>query len=446
MNRALTIKAGQSGTRTSDGATRRTDAASGVPHPYEHLPGEPLSYEPLPYETLRDRPRKGRGALSNRAGRFERLATERIDDGWGQPLRPAPDAPATDTPAPDADRDDDADELPPLATTVTPDTSRTVIARNESPDIGFDRSINPYRGCEHGCVYCFARPSHAYLGLSPGLDFETQLFAKPDAAALLRRELASPRYVPAPIAMGTNTDPYQPVERRLTITRQILEVLAEHRHPVSIVTKSATVCRDIDILAPMAAEGLASVALSVTTCDAGLARVMEPHAASPQRRLDAIEKLSRAGIPTTVMVAPVVPGLTDHEMEAILIRARDAGARHAGYIVLRLPRELRDIFSEWLDTHAPQRKRRILNRIRELRGGDLYRPEFGTRMTGTGPAADLLATRFRLASRRLGYAARPTLDTRRFRQCHGLVTIAADERSAVNTAAKLAPAQLELFG
>ena len=389
--------------------------------------------EPLPYEPLRDRPRKGRGALSNRAGRFEALSTVRIDDGWAPAARADGIAPLPGDASP-ADTDDD---LPPLATTVTNDTSRSVIARNTSPDIGFDRSINPYRGCEHGCVYCFARPTHAFLGLSPGLDFETRLFAKPDAAALLRRELAAPRYVPKTIAMGTNTDPYQPVERRLKITRSILEVLSEHRHPVSIVTKSATVARDIDILAPMAAEGLASVALSVTTCDAGLARALEPRAATPQRRLATIEALARAGIPVTVMVAPVIPGLTDHELEAILIRARNAGATHAGYIVLRLPRELRDLFGEWLDAHAPDRKRRVLQRIREMRSGDLYQAQFGERMKGTGPAAELLATRFRLACRRLGYAAsKPALDTSRFRR----------PGDFAGTPAKQKLHQLELFG
>jgi DNA repair photolyase len=400
----------------------------------DRAPDGAAAYEPLPYEALRERPRKGRGALSNRAGRFEALATVRVDDGWAPTVRPDRASPDQDDPdAPPCDADD---ELPPLATTVTNDTSRSVIARNESPDIGFDRSINPYRGCEHGCVYCFARPTHAFLGLSPGLDFETKLFAKPDAAALLRRELAAPRYVAKTIAMGTNTDPYQPVERRLQITRQILEALAEHRHPVSIVTKSATVVRDIDILAPMAAEGLASVALSVTTCDAGLARALEPRAATPQRRLATIAALARAGIPVTVMVAPVIPGLTDHELEAILIRARDAGATHAGYIVLRLPRELRDLFGEWLDTHRPDRKRRILQRIRELRGGALYQPQFGERMKGTGPAAELLATRFKLACRRLGYAAhKPALDASRFR------------RPGDNGVAAGKPVrQLELFG
>jgi DNA repair photolyase len=402
MNRTLTIAADRPGEALPDGA--------------------PLPGETLPYGRLRNRPRKGRGALSNRAGRFERLASERIDDGWGEPLpprTPEPD-PLDDGIDPFGDSGNGDAALPPLRTTVTTDTSRTVIARNTSPDIGFDRSINLYRGCEHGCVYCFARPSHAFLGLSAGLDFETKLFAKPDAAALLRRELAKPGYVPRTIAMGTNTDPYQPVEREMKITRQILEVLAEHRHPVSIVTKSALVMRDIDILAPMAEQGLASVALSVTTCDAALARAMEPRASSPAKRLDAIRQLARAGIPTGVMVAPVIPGLTDHELEAILIRAHDAGAERAGYILLRLPRELRGLFDEWLDVHAPDRKQRILNRIREMRGGDLYQSEFGTRMRGTGAASELLQTRFHLACRRLGFTIdgrtshRRTLDTGRF--------------------------------
>ena len=334
-------------------------------------------------DVLPARKRKRRGAISNREGRFERLNTERIDDGWAGA--------------------DDLDEAPPrLDTQVQLDTSRTVIARNQSPDIGFDRSINPYRGCEHGCIYCFARPTHAWLGLSPGLDFETKLFAKPDAAEILRRELAAPRYRPRTIAMGTNTDPYQPIERRLQITRQILQVLAEYEHPVSIVTKSHLICRDIDILAPIAAKGLASVSVSVTTLDAKLARSMEPRAAPPERRLATITELVRAKIPTGVMVAPVIPALTDHELEAILIRARQAGATRAGFIVLRLPGELKDLFREWLAEHAPDRERRVLNRMREIRGGELYRSEFGSRMRGSGRHAELLATRFELACRQNG--------------------------------------------
>ena len=336
-----------------------------------------------PPDVLPARKRKSRGAISNREGRFERLQTERIDDGWSRTAG-------------------SGEDLPRLDTQVQCDTSRTVIARNHSPDIGFDRSINPYRGCEHGCVYCFARPTHAWLGLSPGLDFETKLFAKPDAAEILRRELAAPGYRPATIAMGTNTDPYQPVERRLQITRQILQVLAEHDHPVSIVTKSQLVSRDVDILAPMAAKGLASVAVSVTTLDKNLARSMEPRAAPPERRLATITELARAEIPVGVMVAPVIPALTDHELEAIHIRARQAGASRAGYILLRLPGELKELFREWLAEHAPDRERRVLNRMRELRGGELYRSEFGSRMRGSGRHAELLAARFELACRQNG--------------------------------------------
>ena len=337
----------------------------------------------VPPEALPPRKLKSRGAITNREGRFERLHGERIDDGWSNIA-------------------DLTEELPRLDTQVQVDTSRTVIARNQSPDIGFDRSINPYRGCEHGCIYCFARPTHAWLGLSPGLDFETKLFAKPDAAEILRRELAAPGYRPRTIAMGTNTDPYQPVERRLQITRQILQVLADHDHPVSIVTKSQMVSRDIDILAPMAAKGLASVAVSVTTLDKDLARSMEPRAAPPERRLATITELARADIPVGVMVAPIIPALTDHELEAIVIRARQAGASRAGYILLRLPGELKELFREWLAEHVPDRERRVLNRMRELRGGELYRSEFGSRMRGSGRHAELLATRFELACRQNG--------------------------------------------
>ena len=346
-------------------------------------------------ERLPDRPRKGRGALSNAAGRYEPHLRERVDDGWG-----------------DAD-----DEPPPLRTTVTHDASRSIITRNTSPDIGFDRSINPYRGCEHGCVYCFARPTHAHLGLSPGLDFESRLFAKPEAAALLRRELAHPRYRPAVIAMGTNTDPYQPVERRLGITRQILEVLAECRHPVSIVTKGALVLRDLDILVPMAAQGLASVGVSLTTLDRTLARCMEPRAASPQRRLETLDALAAAGVPAMVMAAPMIPGLNDHELEAILERAAAAGAAHAGYILLRLPLEIKDLFREWLAAHYPDRAARVEALIRETRRGALYVDRYGERMRGSGRYADLIGQRFRLASRRLGLdPAPPRLDTGRFRR------------------------------
>ena len=338
--------------------------------------------------------RKGRGAASNRSGRYERHAREAFDDGWGSlDAEPAP-----------------------LRTEVRPDASRTVITRNSSPDLGFDRSINPYRGCEHGCVYCYARPSHAYLGLSPGQDFESRIFAKHDAASQLERELARPGYTCSVMALGTNTDPYQPTERRLALTRGILDVLDRHDHPVGIVTKSALVTRDVDILARMARRRLAVVALSVTTLDRGLARTMEPRASTPRKRLEAMAALSRAGVPVTVMVAPVIPGLTDHEMESIMEAARAAGADRAGYVVLKLPREVKDLFREWLTAHAPNKARRVLGLLRGMRGGKLYDARFGTRMTGEGPYAALLARRFALAARRLGLERRESrLDTSLFR-------------------------------
>jgi DNA repair photolyase len=326
---------------------------------------------------------KGRGATFNPKVRFERAEVDPFDDGWGS-LAQA--------------RADD----PPPRTEVTPDASRTVIARNTSPDIPFDRSINPYRGCEHGCIYCYARPSHAYLGLSPGLDFETKLLAKLDAAPLLERELARPGYRCQPIALGTNTDPYQPQERRLGITRSILEVLAQCRHPVTIVTKSAAVTRDLDLLAAMAADGLARVALSVTTLDPALARTLEPRAAAPHRRLEALRTLSAAGVPTSVMVAPVIPALNDHEIEAVLEAAAAAGTQQAGYVFLRLPHEVKELFTAWLKVHAPLRAERVLALVRQCRGGKLNDPTFGRRMRGQGAYADLIARRFALATRRLG--------------------------------------------
>ena len=272
--------------------------------------------------------------------------------------------------------------MPRLATTVTKDASRAVIARNQSPDIPFEQSINPYRGCEHGCVYCFARPTHAWLGLSPGLDFESRLFMKPDAAQVLERELRSPKYVCRTIAMGTNTDPYQPLERRERITRQILEVLSDFNHPVSIVTKSALVTRDIDILSDMAARGLASVFVSVTTLDRTLARRMEPRAATPERRLETLAALAAAGIPTGVMAAPMIPALNDMEMERILARAADAGAAAAGYILLRLPLEIKALFAEWLETHYPDRAARVTRIVRESRGGKTVRRALWTTHVG----------------------------------------------------------------
>ncbi len=337
---------------------------------------------------------KGRGALTNQDGRYETQRRELFDDGWG----------TVD------------EELPPVKTTVSLDATRSVINYNKSPDVGFDRSINAYRGCEHGCTYCFARPTHAYLGLSPGLDFETKLFAKPSAAALLEKELSKPGYQCQPIALGTNTDPYQPIERTYRITRQILEVLSACNHPVSIVTKSALVERDIDILAAMAARNLAHVSLSVTTLDRRLARRMEPRASSPERRIAALRALSKAGIPAGVLVAPIIPVLTDSEMETILETCAQAGARWAGYVLLRLPLEVKDLFKEWLDTHEPGKTEHILSLLRQSHGGKEYDARFGERMKGKGEYAELIAQRFRLACARLGMNKNDTvLDTRLFR-------------------------------
>lgn len=325
--------------------------------------------------------RRGRGARSNSSGRFERDVTEAADDGW--------ESLAT---------------LDAFKTEVREDAARSIITRNDSPDISFDRSINPYRGCEHGCVYCYARPSHCYLGHSAGLDFESILYAKSNAAELLRAELATPRYAPQTIALGANTDPYQPIERERRITRGILEVLAEAQHPVGIVTKSALVTRDIDILAPMAAQGLAKVAISVTTLDRRVARAMEPRAATPSRRLEAIRQLKDAGIPVTVMVAPIIPGLTDHEIESILDAAHDAGARDAGYVMLRMPLEIKDLFREWLAEEFPDRAKRVIGLLQSMHGGKDYVAEFGLRQRGSGPYADQIAARFALARRRIGLA------------------------------------------
>ena len=340
-------------------------------------------------------PRKGRGAGSNETGRFESEKRVPFDDGWGS-------------------SDDEPVRLP---TTLSVDATRTIIARNDSPDIGFDRSINPYRGCEHGCIYCYARPSHAYLGLSPGLDFETRIFYKPQAAALLREELRKKNYVCRPIALGSNTDPYQPAERKFGITRAILEVLRDFHHPVTIVSKGALVQRDIDILADMAREKLAVVTISVTTLDRELARKMEPRAATPERRLETIAALTAAGIPTGVLSAPMIPALNDREMEAILARAREAGASAAGYTLLRLPLELKALFREWLEIHKPQKSAHVLSLVAQCHGGKLYDSAWSKRMVGGGPYAEMLAARFDRACRRLGYSPRSThmLDTSRFR-------------------------------
>jgi DNA repair photolyase len=346
---------------------------------------------------------RGRGATFNPANRFRGETRETTDDGW-QPLLPEEMVASGEV------------ELPPLQTIVALQRARTIIARNDSPDIPFTQSINPYQGCEHGCVYCYARPSHAYLDLSPGLDFETRLFAKPDAAALLRAELAKPGYVCDSIALGTNTDPYQPIEREYKITRQILEVLAEHEHPFSVVTKSALVERDLDLIAPMAAKNMARVYISITSLDRDIARTLEPRAAAPHRRLQAVRALSDAGVPVGVMVAPVIPGLTDKDLEAILDAAVANGARYAGWIMLRLPREVAPLFRDWLEAHHPLRAAHVMSLVQHVRGGRDYDAAFGTRMRGTGTFATLIEKRFELAVRRLKLARdRTPLDHSRFR-------------------------------
>ncbi|MBM3563179.1 MAG: PA0069 family radical SAM protein [Alphaproteobacteria bacterium] len=330
----------------------------------------------------------GRGALSKRSGRFEKETREEADDGWGS-----------------------LESLEALKTNFHVEKPRTIITRNDSPDISFDRSINPYRGCEHGCVYCYARPTHAFMGFSPGLDFETEIFVKEGAAQLLERELSAPGYAPKTIAIGTNTDPYQPVEKSHRIMRSILETLARANHPVGVVTKSALVLRDLDLLAPMAAKGLAKVAISVTTLDRRLARLMEPRAATPDLRLETIEKLSKAGVPTAVMTAPIIPSINDDEIEKILTRAHAAGAREAGYVLLRLPLELRDLFTEWLVANFPDRARRALALMRSTRDGKLYESAFGSRMKGEGPYAWMIGRRFEVAAARLGFAHKTKLRT-----------------------------------
>lgn len=338
--------------------------------------------------------RHGRGTVTNRAGRYERQRLTASDDGWNN-LDTQPEA---------------------LRTQVLHDSTRGILARDQSPDVPFDRSINPYRGCEHGCVYCFARPTHAFLGMSPGLDFETKIFIKPNAANLLETELRKKGYRPSVIAMGTNTDPYQPLEKERKITRSVLEVLSRFQHPVAIVTKSHLVTRDLDILGPMAAKGLAKVALSVTTLDHRLARSMEPRASAPGRRLDAIRQLKAAGVPTGVMFAPAIPGLNDHEMESVLDAASDAGADEAGYVVLRLPLEVKDLFQEWLAENTPHRAGRIMGLIRSMNDGRDYHPAWGSRQIGRGPYADALSKRFSLAVRRLRLNAKSnSLSTTKFR-------------------------------
>ncbi len=321
----------------------------------------------------------GRGATSNEAGRFERFTTELTEDGWDLP-----------------------DELPPLRTEVREEMARNLITYNKSPDLPFDRSINPYRGCEHGCVYCFARPTHAYLGLSPGLDFETRLVARPNAAELLRRELSARSYKVATIALGTNTDPYQPIEKNRKITRSCLKVLRDFQHPVGIVTKGTLIERDLDILAPMASNGLVRVGISLTTLDRDLSRRMEPRAPSPQRRLGMIRNLTEAGVPVRVMTSPIVPGLTDHELENLLEAGKQAGADAASWIMLRLPREVSALWREWLIEHQPGRAEKVMARLREMHGGREYDPRWGHRMRGEGTYAEMIAQRFKAAVKRLG--------------------------------------------
>ncbi|NOT19476.1 MAG: PA0069 family radical SAM protein [Sideroxydans sp.] len=338
--------------------------------------------------------RKGRGATLQIEGRFEAVARERVDDGWSAA----------------------EDELPPFKTTVTVESAKSIIVRHDSPDLPFDYTLNAYRGCEHGCIYCYARPSHAYMNLSPGLDFESKLFAKPDAAKLLRAEMAKPAYRCSPIALGANTDHYQPIEREWKITRQILEVLAECKHPFSIVTKSALIERDLDLLVQMARDDLVQVFITVTTLDADVARKLEPRAASPQRRLRTIRALNEAGVPCGVMVAPIIPFLTDAEMENVLQAAYEYGARTAGYTLLRLPYELKDLFKDWLNVHYPLKAEHVMSRLREMRGGKENDSEFGSRFRGNGLFAELLVKRFKLACERLGLnqGERVSLDTTKF--------------------------------
>jgi len=336
----------------------------------------------------------GRGARSNASGRYEADRREAYDDGW-------------------TDQDEAA---APLRTTLSPEHARTIIAKNTSPDVGFDRSINPYKGCEHGCIYCYARPSHAWMGLSPGLDFESRIFFKPDAAHLLEQELSKPRYVCRRIHIGGNTDPYQPVERETNSTRSILEVMQRFNHPFSIITKSVLIARDADILGDMGRRSLASAFVSITTLDRKLARAMEPRASTPAKRLEAISRLADAGCPVGVGFAPVIPGLNDHELEAVLEAAQKAGATSAMYVTLRLPMEIKDLFREWLVDSRPDRAARVMSLIRQTRGGKDYDPDWSQRMKGTGPVAELIATRFRTAAKRYGLdAPRQALDLTQFR-------------------------------
>ena len=368
---------------------------------------------PVPARADTSRPHKGRGAASNPPNRFEQQAAAPFDDGWGT-------------------LGHELANLPPLETTLIRDSSRSVISWNQSPDIGFDRAVNPYRGCEHGCIYCYARPTHAYLGYSAGLDFETKLLFKPDVAALLERQLRKPGYVARTLALGSNTDPYQPVERTLKLTRSVLQVLDRFNHPVSIVTKSAGVLRDLDILTALAQRRLVRVWLSLTTLEPVLARCMEPRAATPARRLQAIAELARAGVPVGVMAAPLIPGLNDAELERLLEAAARAGAEAGAYVLLRLPHELKQLFEDWLEQHFPDRARHVLELIRETRGGALNDAKYGRRFSGTGVYADLLARRFERAARQYHLDAEQLLDC-------SLFAVPED------TTQRFAEAQLSLF-
>jgi DNA repair photolyase len=337
---------------------------------------------------------RGRGARSNRSGRYEAEVREAFDDGWTL----------------------DDEVVDSIRTTVSPEAARTIITHNDSPDVGFSASINPYRGCEHGCIYCYARPAHAYMGLSPGLDFESKLFFKPDAGRLLERELRNPRYKPEIIHIGGNTDPYQPQERTLRVTRAVIEVLARFEHPFSIITKSALILRDLDVLSPLGANSTVRAAVTITTLDRKLARSMEPRAATPERRLETVKRLADAGVPVVVMFAPCIPGLNDHEMEAVLERAAAAGAVGAGYVALRLPLEIKGLFEEWLASDHPDRASRVMSLIRQIRGGKAYDSQWGKRMKGEGPIAALMSRRFAAARKRYGLdAPLPPLDLTRFR-------------------------------
>ena len=364
---------------------------------------------------------KGRGAVSNLQGRYELNGREDFDDGWER----------------------EEDEAAPWKTQVTDEYAKTILNRNSSPDIPFDVSLNPYRGCEHGCIYCYARPTHSYLGLSPGLDFESKIFAKVNAPELLRRELGKASYVPETIALGVNTDAYQPCERELRLTRRVLEVLQECQHPVGLITKSALIERDIDILAAMAARRQAAAAVTITTLDPAIARTLEPRAAAPARRLRTIRTLTDAGIPVGVSVSPIIPFVNEPEIERVLEAARDAGAVHAHYVVLRLPWEVSPLFHQWLQAHFPERAQRVMNRVREMRGGKDYDSNFATRMKGEGVWAELIRQRFKIASERLGLSGRggsrfKTLDTSQFRRPLVIPPLAACGKDA-------AAGQLDLF-